>query len=107
VIGNALVSEGYQKAAQAGKEFLQAILRKDTGAAITPAETSEYGSVYLPAPGDSEGTLAQKKLSRTRAVEALKAGMTPQAILAQEKALLQTGQGPAGPTDLKKKYGLE
>lgn len=97
VVGNALVSEGYQKAAQAGKEFLQAILRKDTGAAITLPETIEYGSVYLPAPGDSAGTLAQKQLSRRRAVEALKAGMTPQAILAQEKALLQTGQGPAAP----------
>lgn len=97
VIGNALVSEPYQKAAQAGKEFLQAILRKDTGAAITKEETAEYGSVYLPQPGDSEGTQAQKKLSRQRAVAALEAGMTPQAILAQEKALLQTGQGPAGP----------
>lgn len=107
VIGNKLVSEGYQKAAQAGKEFLQAILRKDTGAAITQSETAEYGSVYLPAPGDTDGTLAQKRLSRQRAVEALKAGMTPQAILAQEKALLQTGQGPAAPGDLKKKYGLE
>lgn len=111
VIGNALVSEPYQKASQAGKEFLQAILRKDTGAAITKEETTEYGSVYLPQPGDSEGTQAQKKLSRQRAVAALEAGMTPQAILAQEKALLQTGQGPAGPAqaapDLKKKYGLE
>lgn len=96
LIGNRLKSEAYQQAEQAGKEFLQAILRKDTGAAITPQETDEYGSVYLPRPGDSEKTLEQKKSSRRRALEALKAGMPPQAILAQEKALNATGDKPAG-----------
>lgn len=86
-VGNFVKSEQYQKAEQAGNEFLQAILRKDTGAAITSQEMAEYGSVYLPRPGDSPGVLAQKKVSRRRALEAIKAGMPPQAILAQEKAL--------------------
>lgn len=90
VVGNFAKSEGYQQAEQAGKEFLQAILRKDTGAAITSDETSEYGSVYLPRPGDTPATLEQKKVSRRRALEAIKAGMPPQAILAQEKALAKT-----------------
>lgn len=90
VVGNFAKSEGYQQAEQAGKEFLQAILRKDTGAAITADETSEYGSVYLPRPGDTPATLEQKKVSRRRALEAIKAGMPPQAILAQEKALAKT-----------------
>ena len=79
-------------AEQAGKEFLQAILRKDTGAAITPAETSEYGSVYLPRPGDTPELLAQKRVSRMRALEAIKAGMPPAAILAQERALKNVDQ---------------
>lgn len=87
----ALQSANFQKAQQAGKEFLQAILRKDTGAAITPQETSEYGSVYLPLPGDQQAVLDQKREARQRALEALKAGMPPQAILAQEKALSQSG----------------
>lgn len=90
VVGNFAKSDGYQQAEQAGKEFLQAILRKDTGAAITADETSEYGSVYLPRPGDTPATLEQKKVSRRRALEAIKAGMPPQAILAQEKALAKT-----------------
>ena len=108
VIGNYAKSPQFQQAQQAGLEFLQAILRKDTGAAITPQETASYGQTYLPGPGDSPQVLEQKKQSRRRALEAIKAGMPPQAILAQEKALLQTGQGPAGATpDLKKKYGLE
>jgi hypothetical protein len=95
VIGNYMKSPEYQQAEQAGKEFLQAILRKDTGAAITAGETAEYGSVYLPRPGDSPELLAQKKASRARALEALKAGMTPQALLAQEKAIAASGQQPA------------
>ncbi|MDM7850168.1 hypothetical protein [Pseudochrobactrum kiredjianiae] len=90
VVGNYLKSEGYQKAEQAGQEFLQAILRKDTGAAITKEETSEYGAVYLPRPGDSAAVLQQKAASRQRALEALKAGMPPQAILQAETAMKNT-----------------
>lgn len=93
VVGNYAKSKEFQQAEQAGKEFLQAVLRKDTGAAITAEETSEYGSVYLPRPGDSPELLAQKKVSRQRALDAIKAGMPPQAILAQEKALAK-GSGP-------------
>lgn len=81
----------FQQAKQAGDEFLQAILRKDTGAAITPSEMSEYGRVYLPQPGDSPELLAQKATSRVRALEALKAGMPPQGILNMEQAILNTG----------------
>lgn len=94
IIGNYAKSEPYQRAEQAGNEFLQAILRKDTGAAITVPEVREYGSVYLPRPGDTPKTLAQKKLSRLRALNAIKAGMPPAAILAQEKALQATGKMP-------------
>lgn len=99
VVGNYLKSPEFQQAEQAGKEFLQAILRKDTGAAITPAETNEYGSVYLPRPGDSKELLEQKRLSRLRALEALKAGMPPQAILQQEKALANTNKAQTPPSD--------
>ena len=75
----------YQVAKQAGEEFLTAILRKDTGAAITSQEQVIYGEVYLPRPGDSPEVLAQKAQSRARAVEALRRGMTPAEILALEK----------------------
>lgn len=105
--GNYVVSEDYQKASQAGKEFLQAILRKDTGAAITAEETAEYGSVYLPRPGDKPGTLDQKKQSRQRALDALRAGMPPQAILAQEKALGNANIEAAKPVEKRIKFNLE
>lgn len=92
--GNYMKSPEYQQAEQAGREFLAAILRKDTGAAVTPQEVTEYGTVYLPAPGDGPDVLSQKAASRKRAVDALKAGMTPQAILAQESALKNGDSAP-------------
>jgi hypothetical protein len=86
LVGNYITSEGYQTAETAGDEFLQAILRKDTGAAITPAEQSLYGKTYLPQPGDKPARLAYKKEARLRAVEAIKAGMNPAQIEAMARA---------------------
>lgn len=93
-LGRYLQSEDFQMANQAGLEFLAAILRKDTGAAVTPSETQIYGDVYLPRPGDTPGVLAQKKASRARAVEALRRGMTPAEILALEKPMEGAGAPP-------------
>lgn len=90
-LARGMQSPEFQQAQQAGKEFLQAILRKDTGAAITPQETAEYGAVYLPIPGDTPVVLEQKRVSRKRALEAINAGLPPQAILAQEIALQNSG----------------
>ena len=91
-------STDYQLGKQAGDEFLQAILRKDTGAAITADEQQLYGVTYLPQPGDSPEVIAQKRQARSRALEALKAGLPPSAIVAQERALEQSGSGAAAPT---------
>jgi len=82
--GGFLQSEDYQKADQAGREFLAAILRKDTGAAITQQEMEQYGSIYLPQPGDKPGKLEQKQAARRRAVKAIALGLPPQAIKALE-----------------------
>jgi hypothetical protein len=82
-------SDEFQQAQQSALEFLQAVLRKDTGAAITKEETEQYGKVYLPQPGDSEAVLEQKRQSRRRAVDAIQAGLPPDAILKKEQTLSQ------------------
>jgi len=86
-------SEGFQLARQAGNEFLQAVLRKDTGAAITAQEQELYGVTYLPQPGDSKALLKQKQQSRRRAIIALEAGMGPQEILKLELAMEEDTNG--------------
>lgn len=85
--GTFLQSEEYQMADQAGREFLASLLRKDSGATITPDEMSNYGAIYLPQPGNPPKVLEQKKQARKRAVEAIKAGMPANAILYMESAL--------------------
>jgi hypothetical protein len=86
LVGNYLLSDTFQTARTAGDEFLQAILRKDTGAAITAPEQALYGVTYLPQPGDGPRRLAYKKEARARAVEAIKAGMNPQQVEAMARA---------------------
>jgi hypothetical protein len=90
MVGNAMKSDKYQQAEQAGNEFLLAILRKESGAAIGKEELQNYGNFFLPRFGDGEAVLQQKKASRERAVKSIEAGMTPQAILASERALQST-----------------
>lgn len=83
----------FQIANNAGLEFLAAILRKDSGAAITAQEIEIYGQVYLPQPGDSPQALAQKKEARSRALRALQAPMRPEATEAVSGAV--GGETPA------------
>lgn len=84
-LGNYFKSSEYQQAEQAGRVFINSILRKDSGAAITKDENANYGETYLPRPGDKPEVIAQKAAARKRAVAGLKAGLPPQAILALEK----------------------
>ena len=84
LLGNYAKSEEFQQAEQAGKEFLAAVLRKDTGAAVTKPEEDMYGAMYLPRPGDKPAVLTQKKAARTRALKAIELGIPSAAIVAME-----------------------
>jgi hypothetical protein len=106
-LGRGLQSDAFQTAYNSGREFLVAMLRKDTGAAITPQEETTYGEIYLPQPGDGEAVLDQKKAARQRAVAAIEAGMSPDAILAQERALAtgqQSQQSPPTSPPIRLRY---
>jgi len=98
--GNYAVSEQYQKAQQSGLNFLASILRKDTGAAITKEEQSQYGAIFLPQPGDAPGTLQQKALARRQALDAIKTGLGPAQVLAIGSQVVNGGQRQQGPAAL-------
>jgi len=99
-------SDKFQLAKNAGDEFLQALLRKDSGAAITEGEQALYGVTYLPQPGDSAALIEQKTAARQRAVAAIEAGMSPAQIIAQEQAVASGGASggkstvPTGPAKI-------
>lgn len=92
VVRGAVQTDNFQTAQRAGREFLQAILRKDTGAAITAQEEELYGAVYLPQLGDNKAVLEAKRIARARAVEAIKAGMNIDQVTATQRALVETAQ---------------
>lgn len=97
--GNYVVSEEFQKARNAGRNFLASVLRKDTGAAVTKAEEDLYGDIFLPSPGDKPGTLAQKAEARKQAIDAIRSGLGTAEVLALGKRLTtrQPGEGAPAP----------
>ena len=92
-LGNYMTSPSYQRAQQAGREILAIILRKDTGAAVTPSEFETYGRIYLPQPGDSAATILAKRQSRETAIKAIQSGLGPLAP-EDETALPKTTADP-------------
>lgn len=105
-LARGLQSDDFQVAQQAGTEFLQAILRKDTGAAITQDETESYGRVYLPQPGDGEAVLEAKRQARIRAINALESGMSPQQMLVRDRALIKAAEESGTPQPAPQSGGI-
>lgn len=61
---NYFQTEDYQKFVQAKRNFVNAVLRRESGAAISQPEFDNADKQYFPQPGDSEEVLAQKKQNR-------------------------------------------
>ena len=73
-------SSGVQQFEQAKRNFINSILRRESGAVISPSEFENGEKQYFPQHGDSDEVLAQKKLNRETAIEGLKnaSGAVPQ-----------------------------
>ena len=75
--GHGFTSNDYQKADQAQRQFIQAWLRKTSGAAISPAEFEAEGRKFFPQPGDGPDVIAQKAEARKAAREGLLMSSSP------------------------------
>jgi hypothetical protein len=69
--GNYLVSSERQKFEQAKRDFINAQLRRESGAAISPTEFESADKQYFPVPGDRPEVIQQKAANRRSAVEAM------------------------------------
>lgn len=69
---NLVNSKEWQSYQQAAREGIAALLRKDTGAAVTETEWDLYFPMYFPQPGDDETVIQQKAAARRARAEALK-----------------------------------
>lgn len=73
-VSNKIVSEGYQKYDQAARDFINATLRRESGAAISQSEFDNAYKQYLPRPGDTPEVLKQKQNNRQETIKAIAGG---------------------------------
>lgn len=70
-IANSMQTDRYQSYEQARRDFVNAVLRKESGAAISEGEFSNAVKQYFPRIGDSDTTVEQKRRNRETAIEGL------------------------------------
>jgi hypothetical protein len=66
---NLLKSPQGQLYAQGRDEFINAALRRESGAAIQPSEYTRFDKIYFVQPGDSAAVIRQKQSARRRVIE--------------------------------------
>jgi len=66
---NVLQSSERQQMEQAQRDFVNAILRRESGAAIADSEFESASKQYFPQPGDSVETIAQKRANRETSIK--------------------------------------
>jgi len=74
-MGNYLLTDEGQQYDQAKRDFINAILRQESGAAIGKNEFDSANVQYFPQPGDGNAVIAQKKQNRIQKIRGLGAGM--------------------------------
>jgi hypothetical protein len=67
--GNYLVPEEYQIYAQAKRDFINANLRQESGAAISDSEFASANAQYFPMPGDGPAVIEQKRRNRETQIQ--------------------------------------
>ena len=69
---------------QARRNFVTAVLRKESGAVISPSEFAGEAQKYFPQPGDAESVIKQKQNARELAIKALEVQAGPGARYIKE-----------------------
>lgn len=99
-VGNSLVSSDYQRYDQAQRDFINATLRRESGAAISQSEFDNANKQYFPQPGDKPEVIQQKALNRRAAIEGFAAGggpaFRPSHVFDQGGKLIPTQQPAIG-----------
>lgn len=70
---NGTQSPAQQQVEQAQRDFVNAVLRRESGAVISPVEFTNARLQYFPQPGDSPAVLRQKAANRQTAISGFKA----------------------------------
>ena len=71
------LSPEQQQTANARINFITAVLRKESGASISPGEFSTAEKLYFPQPGDDAKAIAQKQKARELSIKGMKVQAGP------------------------------
>ena len=86
-VGEPFKSEPLKMWEQAQRDFTNAILREESGAAIAPSEFDSAERQYFPSAGDTPKLIAQKKLNREIVIRAMERRSLGDITLEQEELL--------------------
>lgn len=98
-ITNWLKTSDFQQFEQAERNFINAVLRRESGAVISPQEFDNAKKQYFPQPGDSAEVLKQKKQNRDTALVGISKAAGP--------ALSSDFSNSPSSDDILNKYGLK
>jgi hypothetical protein len=118
VVGNYFVSKDEQRLNQAAETVASAILRLESGAAISQSEVRSLAQQLLPQPGDKPEVLQQKRATLRTQIERLRiaaepalgrestaTGTTPPAGKTHEQHLWDAAVAKHGEAKVLKEYG--
>jgi hypothetical protein len=76
-VANSMVGPSVQKIDQAQRDFINAVLRRESGAVISDQEFANARVQYFPQPGDSIDVVKQKEHNRATAIQGIKNAAGP------------------------------
>jgi hypothetical protein len=101
-----LLSAKDQQAEQAQRNFINAVLRRESGATIMPNEFDSANQQYFNQPGDSPEVKAQKKANRREAIDGLKRAAGPTSNKPPSESLDVTNK-PMSNADAERQQAME
>ncbi|MEL7231022.1 MAG: hypothetical protein AAGJ85_00755 [Pseudomonadota bacterium] len=108
VLGNYLQTPEYRQYDQARRDFINAVLRRESGAVIADSEFANAERQYFPQPGDDPATIAQKRQNRENAVRGFEvgAGDGVNRIAAPQQSAAQPAQNRSIEAEAIQDFGL-
>lgn len=96
--GNRMLSDEGQMAEQAQRDFINAVLRRESGAVISEPEFKNAAKQYFPQPGDNQKVLDQKRRNRQTAINGM--AVEVPGGLKSVPSLTAPGASPAGGSNI-------
>ncbi len=94
---NSQMSPESRQVAQAQRDFINAVLRRESGAVISPEEFKNAAQQYFPQPNDDEQTKRNKAANRRVAIEGMKAEFGEQSAPEYERIVNQAREARKPP----------